>query len=402
MARLPRRASGPRLAAALVLVSLALALSACTVPLLGEATPTPTPRPTPSPTAIPTPTPLPTPTPDPNLTPQQIYQRVSPAVVTIVTRVVQGNQRGTAYGTGVILDRRGYIVTNNHVVEGGQGYQVIFSDGTRRDARVVGTDPTTDLAVVQVDGDLPGTASFGDSTKLVPGQPVVAIGSALGEFSNTITTGVISGLHRDLERQTGPTLEGMIQTDAAINPGNSGGPLLNLQAEVIGINTAVIRQSGSGASGSVAEGIGFAIPANLAKVITDKIIASGQVTRPGIGATTVQVTPAVAADQSLTVQQGALVTQVTRGGPFDAAGIQVGDVVIAVEGKQIDKDSSLSFLLLAYKPGDKVNITVARGQERQAVQVTLGPADQGRPPQPPNAGGSDLSQVPGLAANRCA
>jgi 2-alkenal reductase len=371
----------PRIALILLLGAL-LALGGCSVPGLSQpATATPVPTPTQTlvpPTATPVPptaTPAPPPTPR-DATPQEIYRRVSPAVVTIVTRVTRGNQRGTAFGTGVIFDRQGYIVTNNHVVEGGQTYQVIFSDGTQRDARVLGTDPTTDLAVVQVDGDLPGLATFGDSTKLEPGQPVVAIGSALGEFTNTVTTGIVSGLHRDLPRQTGPDLEDLIQTDTAINPGNSGGPLLNLLGQVIGINTAVIRQAGQTGSGSVAEGLGFSIPANLVKVVTGRIIAEGTIARPGLGATTTPVTPGLVAQEGLPVQQGALVTDLVRGGPAATAGIQVNDVIIAIDGKQVTKDSILSLLLLSYKPGAQVAVTLARGQDRLNVQVTLGPADQ--------------------------
>jgi S1-C subfamily serine protease len=298
-------------------------------------------------------------------------------VVTILTRVARGSRTGTSFGTGAIFDRRGYIVTNNHVIEGGQEFVVLFSDGVRRDARLVGADPTTDLAVLQIDGDLPGAATFGDSSKLEPGQPVVAIGSALGEFSNTVTTGIISGLHRDLPRQTGPDLENMIQTDAAINPGNSGGPLLNLQGQVIGINTAVIRQAGSSSgAGSVAEGIGFAVPSNVAKVVTERIIAEGTIARPGMGVLTTPVTPGLVAEEGLPVGQGALVTDLLRGGPAAAAGIQLKDVIIAIDGKQVTKDNNFSLLLLNHRPGDRVAVTIARGQERLSVQVTLGEADQ--------------------------
>jgi 2-alkenal reductase len=365
-----------------LLLGALLALGGCSVPGLSQsetATPPPAPTTTPVP---PTATPLPpTATPAPpstprDATPQEIYRRVSPAVVTVVTHITRGSQRGTAFGSGVIFDRQGYIITNNHVVEGGQTYQVIFSDGTQRDARVLGTDPTTDLAVVQVDGDLPGIATFGDSSKLEPGQPVVAIGSALGEFTNTVTTGIVSGLHRDLPRQEGPDLEDLIQTDTAINPGNSGGPLLNLQGQVIGINTAVIRQAGQTGNSSVAEGLGFSIPANLVKVVSGRIIAEGTIARPGLGATTTPVTPGLVAQEGLQVQQGALVTDLVNGGPAAAAGIQVNDVIIAIDGKQVTKDSILSLLLLNYKPGAQVAVTLARGQDRLNVQVTLGQADQ--------------------------
>jgi 2-alkenal reductase len=356
--------------------TIALLLGGCTLPGTEQSqSPTAVPLRTPVPataTTAPVPSAAPSPQTPRDNTPQEIYRRVSPAVVTILTRIESGNQRGTAFGTGVIIDRRGYILTNNHVVEGGREFNIIYSDGVRLTANLVGTDPTTDLAVLQISGDVPGTAAFGDSSKLEPGQSVVAIGSALGEFTNTITTGIISGLHRELEDSTGPVLQDMIQTDAAINPGNSGGPLLNMQGQVIGINTAVIRQSGQSSTGSIAEGIGFATPSNVAKVIAEKIIADGRIDRPDLGAVTTPVTPGLIAQESLQEQQGALVIELTPGGPAAAAGIALKDVIIAVDGKQVNKDNTLSLLLLNYKPGAQVAVTIARGSERFNAQVTLG------------------------------
>ncbi|HET8626228.1 MAG TPA: trypsin-like peptidase domain-containing protein [Thermomicrobiales bacterium] len=366
MTRLARRA--PLIVCLLV---VGVALAACTLPGQAGSTPVPTATPLPAATAAPTAPPSPAAAPR-DLTPQEVFRRVGPAVVTVVDLFTENGQSGTAYGTGVIFDARGYIITNNHVIEGQRQLKVIFQNGAERDARLVGADPITDLAVLKVDGDVPGTATFGDSSKLEPGQPVVAIGSALGEFTNTVTTGIVSGLHRQLPRQDEPDLEGMIQTDAAINPGNSGGPLLNLQGEVIGLNTAVVRQSQQGAN--VAEGLGFAVPSNVAKVIGAKIIADGKVVRPDLGATTVAVTPGLALQQSLPVQQGAFVQKVAAGGPAARAGIQAQDVIVAVDGKPIDEENFLDFLLLAYHPGDQVTVIVARGQERQSVRVTLGQA----------------------------
>jgi 2-alkenal reductase len=361
---------------ALLTLVVALSLGACTLPgndpvvsPTSVALNTPLPA---SPTTAPAPSVAPTPQAPRDSTPQEIYRRVSPAVVTILTRITRGTQRGTAFGTGVIIDRQGFILTNNHVVEGGEEFAVIFSDGVRVTAQLVGTDPTTDLGVLRIDGEVPGTAGFGDSSKLEPGQPVVAIGSALGEFTNTITTGIISGLHRELEDNTGPVLQDMIQTDAAINPGNSGGPLLNMQGQVIGINTAVIRQSGQSSSASIAEGIGFATPSNVAKVVAERIIADGQIDRPDLGVQTTPVTPGLIAEEGLQVQQGALVIELAPGGPAAAAGIALKDVIIAIDGKQVNKDSTLSLLLLGYKPGAQVAITIARGSERFNAQVTLG------------------------------
>ncbi len=363
-------------AALALAVLLALGLGGCTVPGSPSALPTTTPVAiAPTATTPPSPTAAPSPTPQRDQTPQEIYRRVGPAVVTIVNYGSQGGRRNVGFGSGVIFDRRGFIATNNHVVAGQRRLEVIFSDGTTRDAQLVGADPATDLAVVKVDGDLPGAAQFGDSSKLEPGQSVVAIGSALGEFTNTVTTGIVSGLHRDLPEQEGVTLEDMIQTDAAINPGNSGGPLLNLQGQVIGINTVVIRRSGQSPNSSApTEGLGFAIPSNVARIVGERLIADGRIARPDPGVMTEMVTPGLVAEKDLQVQQGALVVGVVRGGPAETAGIQVDDVIVAVDGKRVSRDSTLSFLLLAYKPGDQVAVTIARGQDRINFPVTLAEA----------------------------
>ena len=376
MHRRERQSHQPQRLRAALLLTIVLTLGGCTLPGTQRTeSPTTVPLRTPvpaTPTTAPPPTVAPTPQATRDSTPQEIYRRVSPAVVTILTRITRGTQRGTAFGTGVIVDRRGYIITNNHVVAGGQEFNIIYADGVRTTAKLIGTDPTADLAVLQVEGEVPGTASFGDSSKLEPGQPVVAIGSALGEFTNTITTGIVSGLHRELEDSTGPVLQDMIQTDAAINPGNSGGPLLNMQGQIIGINTAVIRQSGQSSTASIAEGIGFATPSNVAKVISERIIADGKIERPDLGALTTPVTPGLIAQEGLQVRQGALVSELAPGGPAEVAGIAVKDVIVALDGKQVNKDNTLALLLLGYKPGAQVAITIARGSERFNAQVTLG------------------------------
>lgn len=348
-------------------LGVSLFLGGCTTAVPPTSTPVPTVTP-PAPTATPTAAPSPTAVRD--QTPEQIYRRVGPAVVTIVSYFTQSGQRGTGYGSGIIYSSRGYILTNNHVIAGQQRLKVIFQNGTQRDATLVGADPETDLAVVRIEGDVPGTAVLGDSAALQPGQSLVAIGSALGEFTNTVTTGIVSGLHRELQRRGEAPLLGMIQTDAAINPGNSGGPLVNLQGEVIGINTAVVRQSGQGTN--VAEGLGFAIPSNLAKVIADRLVADGQVVRPNLGVVATQVTPGLVAEQSLPVQQGAVVNSVVAGGPADAAGIRTGDVIVAVDGKPVNEETYLNFLLLAYRPGAVITVIIARGQDRFSAKVTLG------------------------------
>jgi 2-alkenal reductase len=204
-------------------------------------------------------------------------QKAGPAVVTIVNTqsVMTGRGRfpvqATGIGSGIIVNNRGYIITNYHVIEGQQSLEVIFSDGTKAPARLVGGDSAADIAVVKVDVAVPAVAEFGNSDALEAGQPVVAIGSALGDFRNTVTAGVVSALHRNLDETTQSTLGDLIQTDAAINEGNSGGPLIDMSGKVIGINVAVVRSTGY--QGSTAEGLGFAIPANTAQQIAGGLIA---------------------------------------------------------------------------------------------------------------------------------
>ena len=178
------------------------------------------------------------------------------------------SQTAEALGSGVIIDSQGYIVTNQHVVANQQSLQVIFADGTRVVATLVGEDAYTDIAVLKVNAKVPAVALLGDSDKLELGQPVVAIGTALGDFANTVTVGIVSGLHRQLD-DASTTIQDLVQTDAAINHGNSGGPLLDLSGNVIGINTAVVRNDGT--MGSVAEGLGFAIPSNTVKSVVERL-----------------------------------------------------------------------------------------------------------------------------------
>jgi 2-alkenal reductase len=201
-----------------------------------------------------------------------------PAVVTIRNTFAAGNGRRrqggtlTAIGSGVVLNEQGYILTNNHVIQNQTTLEVTFSDGSTAPAKVVGTRPASDLAVIKVEGGVPAIASFGDSDALEPGQPVIAIGSALGDFRNSVTVGVVSALHRDLDSAGSTPLKDLIQTDAAINEGNSGGPLLTPDGLVIGINTAVVRSGGTTSNGDVVEGLGFAIPGNAARIIADQLI----------------------------------------------------------------------------------------------------------------------------------
>ena len=206
-------------------------------------------------------------------------RKAKPAVVTVINRMQA--RRGffgsssTASGSGVIVDAKGYVVTNYHVVEGEQSLQVIFSDGSKTSATVMGTDSVADLAVIKVEGKVPAVAELGDSGAVEPGQIAIAIGSPLGDFRGTVTVGVVSALDRTVGQQ-----QGLIQTDAAINNGNSGGPLLNSLGQVIGINTLVVRSTNSG---NVAEGLGFAIPSNSVRDIMNELITKGKVVYPYLG-----------------------------------------------------------------------------------------------------------------------
>ena len=241
-------------------------------------------------------------------------KRVGPAVVTVVNTMPQQRvfgffgdsiQQPKGSGSGVIISPQGYIVTNNHVVENYETLQVIFADGTTVPADFVGTDQFSDLAVIKVSGSVPAVAELGDSDQLQIGEAVIAIGSPLGDFKNTVTFGVISGLGRSLGIEEGSTYEKMIQTDAAINQGNSGGPLVNLAGQVVGINTAIVR--GNSTSSAVAEGLGFSIPAQTVSDITSQLISQGYVDRPYLGIRWQLITPEIARANNLPMEWGVYV-----------------------------------------------------------------------------------------------
>ncbi len=291
--------------------------------------------------------------------------QVGSAVVTIVNtmqitargRFGSQSQTAEALGSGVIISGDGYIVTNQHVVAGQRSLEVIFADGKRVSARLVGEDAYTDIAVIKVDATMPAVAQFGDSDKLEPGQPVVAIGTALGDFENTVTAGIVSGLHRQLE-DGGTSLQNLIQTDAAINHGNSGGALLDLDGNVVGINTAVVRDDGT--LGSVAEGLGFAIPSNTVKAVAEQLIGKGAISHPYIGISYQPITPELAAANNLPTQQGLYVTDVASGSPAAQAGIQANSTITKLDGVALGSDgaSNLVTVLSKYKVGDSVTLSV--------------------------------------------
>lgn len=324
----------------------------------------------------------PPPTPGPLPTPIRVeistavtdaVAKLGPAVVTVVAHLPPqpsffGPVERTSTGSGVIVSQAGHIVTNNHVVEGAEQVEVILADGTRLPADLVGTDPFADLAVVQAAGEMPAVAEWGNSDALKPGETVIAIGSPLGAFINTVTVGVVSATGRSIETGRGYALQDLIQTDAAINEGNSGGPLINLAGQVVGINTLVVRGGGS----TVAEGLGFAIPSNTARAVADQLISKGYVSRPYLGIRWQWVTPGVAARFGLPVEYGVFITDLDPQGPAAQAGLRRGDILIAIEGEAIGPDTPFINLLFRHEPGETVTLTVVRGDRRLEVQVTLG------------------------------
>ncbi len=309
-----------------------------------------------------------------------VAERVGPAVVTVINKLQsQPDPWGFSYqpsqssGSGVIVDARGYIVTNYHVVEGAAELTVIFQDGTSQPAQLIGDDyPFSDLAVIKVDGAGYPYATLGDSDALRVGEAVVAIGSALGDFRNTVTTGIVSGLGRSLAVDQDTVMEGMIQTDAAINHGNSGGPLVNLRGEVIGINTAIIRGSTSSLSGDVAEGLGFSIPSNTVRYVVEQLIDHGKVARPYLGLRTVTVNPSLAAYYKLPVDHGVYVTEVVRGTPAERAGIQRDDIITRIGDYALDDDHPLINVLSHFESGQTVSVEIYRGDKTLNLEVTLG------------------------------
>lgn len=304
------------------------------------------------------------------------WEAVSAAVSNAVVSIAVATDKGEALGSGVIFDKEGHIITNNHVVAGASKIQVTLADGRVYDAETTGTDPATDLAVIQLKNapDNLTVAQLGDSDKLATGQDVMAIGNPLG-LSSTVTTGIISALDRPVvnsQSEDGSSGSAVytnaIQIDAAINPGNSGGPLFDEKGQVIGITSSIAtmsRSSSEGGSGSI--GIGFAIPVKLADKVAKQLIKSGTATHAYLGVTL--DTAGATADGEK--RGGAKITSVESGSPADKAGLKTNDVVIAIDGKTTAQGSALTGYVRQYSANDKVKLTIIRDSKKQDIDVTL-------------------------------
>ena len=299
----------------------------------------------------------------------EVVAKVKPSVVAINVKVVTYDifNRPTKVegaGSGWIVDKDGYIVTNNHVVEGADSLTVTLSDGSKFSAESIKTDPLTDLAVIKIDAHNLPALDIGDSSQIGIGDWVVAVGNALG-MGISATSGIVSALDVSLSESADQTIHGLIQTDAAINPGNSGGPLVNMAGEVIGIDSIKIAQVG-------VEGMGYAISINEAMPIIKGLINTGYIVRPWLGIGLATVNKMVASFYNLAVDTGVLVTQVTPGGPADKAGLKAGDVITAIDSEEVASAGDLVQLINSYEVGQKVEITFWRGQTKNSVSLTLG------------------------------
>ena len=306
----------------------------------------------------------------------RVAAEVEPSVVQVNVSGVQqtpfGTQQEEGLGSGVIYREDGYIVTNSHVVRGATQVEVAFADGATERGEVVGTDRSTDLAVIRVNRDNLPAASFGDGRDLLVGQLAVAIGSPSG-FQSTVTSGIISGLGRELSPQlTGgsgqdPSLVDLIQTDAAVSPGSSGGALANRDGEVIGINIAYLPPDQTGA-----ESIGFAIPSYTAVSVADQLIQDGKAAQPYLGIYLSDLTPEAARHFGTQTENGVLVEQVESGGPADSAGLKRGDIITALDSAEVRSSGDLLSALRRYQPGDSVEVTILRGGKQLGVELRLG------------------------------
>jgi|Deesub1362A_J573_1020465.scaffolds.fasta_scaffold00268_25 serine protease Do len=268
----------------------------------------------------------------------------------------------TSLGSGVIVDEKGYILTNNHVIKDADEINVTLYDEREFKGEVIGTDPKTDLAVIKIDADNLPTIPWGDSDKLQVGETVLAIGSPYG-LSQTVTSGIVSAKGRANVRIA--DYEDFIQTDAAINPGNSGGPLINIKGELVGINTAIFSTTGG------YQGIGFAIPSNMAKTVLESLIKEGRVIRGWLGVTIQPVTKELAEQFKLKDEKGVLISDVLENSPAEKAGLKRGDIVIEYEGKEVEDPINLRNMVAGTPPGKKVKIKVIREGKEKTITVTI-------------------------------
>ena len=296
----------------------------------------------------------------------EVVEKASPAVVSIAAQ--QNVFEDNSIGTGFIVESDGLILTNKHVVAAENArYRVILKDGTDYEVQEIHRDPFVDLAILKIDASGLPTAVLGDSSNLKVGQTAVAIGNALGKFSNTVTVGVISGIGRGITASSSfgqsEVLDDVIQTDAALNPGNSGGPLLNLSGEVVGINVATT---------SGAENIGFSIPINAIKPVLDDFKIKGRIVRPFLGIEYVIVTEDLSVLRKL--PQGAFIQRVVADAPAEEAGLEPGDIVTQIDGEDINEQNTLAQVIRNHKVGDKLQLTIDRNGKKLELTATLSEA----------------------------
>jgi len=323
------------------------------------------------------------------LTVNEIYKRDGPGVVFISAQITRQQespfgfpqeQRGQATGSGFVIDKDGHVLTNAHVVEGGEKIEVKFSDEKTVDARLLGSDSSTDVALLKVGRrDLPKPLALGDSAKVEVGDAVVAIGNPFG-LDRTVTTGIVSALQRQLEAPNGFAIDNVIQTDAAINPGNSGGPLLDSLGRVIGINSQIATGGGSGSIG-----IGFAVPINTAKRVGDQLREKGRVEHAFLGISGVPISKAMAENLNLPTDRGELIQEASgparkggvKGGdtPVSLGGADIvlgGDVLVGIDGRRVGAMDDVIGIVNDKQPGDEVTLELLRGSDQRSVKVKLG------------------------------